>query len=130
MSNLQHDLCISTFPRLSPTFIALVAHARAKHSESDNNLMSNLEEVLELCGVPLMTSGSTAPFLFHSFRDSPQPTVPFGLLIIPSHTTTTYQRHPPPPTPYVAVASAATEVERNRMHMQWWVERSRMRCGK
>ncbi len=61
----------------------------------------------------------------HSFRDSPQPTVPFGLLIIPSHTTTTYQRHPhpPPPTPYVAVASAATEVERK-------VERSRMRCGK
>jgi len=58
----------------------------------------------------------------HSSRDSPQPTVPFGLLIIPSHTTTTYQRHPPPPTPYVAVALAATEVElkveRNRMHMQ------------
>ncbi len=60
--------------------------------------------------------------LSHSFRDSPQPTVPFGFLIIPSHTTTTYQRHPPPPTPYVAVASAATEVERkverNRMHIQ------------
>ncbi len=41
---------------------------------------------------PLLESG-------HSFRDSPQPTVPFGLLIIPSHTTTTYQRHPPPPPP-------------------------------
>jgi len=23
--------------------------------------------------------------VYHSFRDSPQPTVPFGLLIIPSH---------------------------------------------
>jgi len=22
------------------------------------------------------------------------------------------------------------KVERNRIHMQWWVERSRMRCGK
>ncbi len=46
---------------------------------------------------------------------------PIWIINHPSHTTTTYQRHPPPPTLYVAVASAAIEVERkverNRIHI-------------